>query len=205
MRLTSFLGRVNRVGAGTAVQDQPSLSFIDHLEARLESDPPKQKGERTRERLKIATAKMLEKKGYHAMRVSDVSDCAKVAEGSFYIYFRDKTDATVLVLTELLENFSNIDVKPETRKTVFDSIRSTNLRWISMCRANAGLMRCILQLGDEEPEFARLSQRSNRIWAERVALSATKRRTGLKAEPPPLAPYMLGAMMDETTQKICVY
>ena len=33
-----------------------TLSFIDHLEARLQTDPPKQKGQRTRERLKVATA-----------------------------------------------------------------------------------------------------------------------------------------------------
>ena len=81
------------------------LSFIEHLEEQLRTAPPKQKGLRTRQRLKIATARILERDGYHAMRVSDITARARLAEGSFYVYFKDKTDAALIVLSELLEGF----------------------------------------------------------------------------------------------------
>ncbi len=188
-----------------ADRHENALSFIAYLEAKLRQSPPKLKGERTRERLKIATARTLEKRGYHAMRVADVSECAGMAEGSFYIYFRDKTDAAVTVLTELLGDFYSLHVKPEPGIAAFEAIKAANARWIAICRANSGLMRCILQLGDEVPEFAHLSQRSNRLWTERVARSASRRRSGPKFETARLAAYMLSGMMDELVRKLVIY
>lgn len=181
-----------------------SLSYIEHLESALRDDPPKKKGQRTRDKLKIATARVLEMRGYHAMRVSEISEAAEVAEGSFYIYFKDKADASLTVLTDLLENFFNLEIPREGDRSVFDSIRLTNRRWISVSRANAGLMRCILQLGDEEPEFAKLSQNANRVWYERVAQGARRRR-GSDTATPLFAAYLLGGMMDELVRKLIIY
>jgi len=77
-------------------------SFTAALGNRLRSDPPKRKGDRTRERFKLATAQVLENVGFHAMRLSDITDAADASEGTFYIYFRDKRDATRTVLQEFL-------------------------------------------------------------------------------------------------------
>lgn len=182
-----------------------TLSFIDHLEAQLRDCPPKQKGQRTRERLKIATARILEQKGYHAMRVTDVTESAEVAEGSFYVYFKDKTDASLTVLTSLLDHFFALHMDSARGQTAFGSIRATNRKWIAVCRANSGLMRCIFQLGDEAPEFAQLSQRTNRSWYQRVSESVIRQRHGLEEGPVLLIVYMLGAMMDELVRKLIVY
>ena len=182
-----------------------TLSFIDHLEAQLRDCPPKQKGQRTRERLRIATAKILEQKGYHAMRVTDVTESAEVAEGSFYVYFKDKTDASLTVLTSLLDHFFALHMDSARGQTAFESIRAANRKWIAVCRANSGLMRCIFQLGDEAPEFAQLSQRTNRSWYQRVAESVIRQRQGLEAGSVLLIVYMLGAMMDELVRKLIVY
>ncbi len=182
-----------------------TLSFVDYLETQLREAAPKQKGERTRERLKIATARMLEEKGYHAMRVADVTECAGVAEGSFYIYFRDKKDASLTVLTSLLEDFVNLAGPHQAQRTPFEAIQITNRRWIALCRANSGLMRCIFQLGDEEPDFARLVQQTNRKWYERVALSVLRRHRNFGREQVLLVVYFLGAMMDEIVRKLIVY
>ena len=182
-----------------------TLSFIDHLEARLQTDPPKQKGQRTRERLKVATAKVLEQKGYHAMRVTDVTETAQVAEGSFYVYFKDKTDAALTVLTSLLEDFFPLHIDPPRERSAFDSIRFANRQWIALCRVNPGLVRCILQLGDEAPEFARLAQATNRAWYRRVTASVMRHREGLQDAPVMLMVTLLGAMMDELVRKLVVY
>ena len=182
-----------------------TLSFIEHLERSLRESPPKQRGLRTRERLKISAAKALEEKGYHGLRVADVTAGAKVAEGSFYVYFKDKTDVALTVLTELLEEFFRLDAKATPDRSPFEAIRQTNRRWLAVCRANAGLMRCILQLGDEEPELSRLSRRTSRIWYERVARSLKRRRSNVGTGPALFALYLLGGMMDELVRKLIIY
>jgi TetR/AcrR family transcriptional repressor of nem operon len=184
-----------------------SLSFVDYLETRLAADPPKQKGLRTRERLKIAAAKKLGESGYHALRVSDVSATAGLAEGSFYLYFKDKADITLQVLTQMLEESFELEGAAAPETTAYGAIRSSNRRWIALCRANAGLLRCVFQLGDEIAEFTRLPQRVNRIWYERVARAVTHRRDagGASLQIAMLAVYMLGAMMDELVRKLVIY
>lgn len=183
------------------------LSFIEHLEEQLRISPPRQKGLRTRQRLKIATARILARDGYHAMRVSDISARARLAEGSFYVYFRDKTDAALTVLSELLEDFLDLEVRSQSRgRTQFDAIQAANRRWIAVCRANAGLMRCILQLGDEDPRLAELVQRGNESWYQKIATSSSLRR-GLATDSGAalFVSYMLGSMMDELVRKLIIY
>jgi AcrR family transcriptional regulator len=184
-----------------------TLSFIEHLEEQLRTSPPKQKGLRTRQRLKIATAKILARDGYHAMRVADISARARLAEGSFYVYFRDKTDAALTVLSELLEDFLDLEVRSHSGdRSQFDAIRAANRRWIAVCRANAGLMRCILQLGDEDPRLADLVQKGNQKWYDRVAHTSTVRRgRGGRSDAALFSAYMLGSMMDELVRKLVIY
>lgn len=182
-----------------------TLSFIEYLETQLRENPPQKRGLRTRERLKIAAARALEEKGYHGLRVADVTAGAEVAEGSFYVYFTDKTDIALTVLTELLEEFFKLDAKSTADRSPFEAIRQTNRRWLAVCRANAGLMRCILQLGDEEPQLSRLSRRTNRIWYDRVARSLKRRRSSVGTGPALFAVYLLGGMMDELVRKLIVY
>jgi AcrR family transcriptional regulator len=187
-------------------QDRMTLSFVDYLERALLENPPKQRGLKTRERLKIAAAKALAEKGYHALRVADITAGAQVAEGSFYVYFTDKADVALIVLKELLEDFFHLDAKfVTTPRSPFEAIRQTNRRWLALCRANAGLMRCILQLGDEEPELSRLSHRTNRVWYERVARSLTRRKTAASTNPTLFALYLLGGMMGELVRKLIIY
>ncbi len=191
----------------TAVAAPPAtLSFIKHLEHALRAAPPKQKGLRTRQRLKIATAKVLERDGYHALRVSDISATAELAEGSFYVYFKDKTDASLTVLRELLEDFTSQGLDSDEEREPFEAIRAANRRWLAVCRANAGLARCILQLGDEDPDLSRLAQRVNRAWLERVVHSSAKRRGSNRgANAAMLAAYLMGGMMDELARKLIIY
>lgn len=184
-----------------------TLNFVDDLEHRLTTAPPRQKGQRTRERLKIAAARLLAEKGYHALRVGDVSAAAGLAEGSFYVYFQDKADITLTVLTELLEVSFDLEPVAAGESGAFGAIRASNRRWIALCRANAGLLRCVFQLGDEIAEFTRLPQRVNRIWYERVAQAVVRRHPDGAVSLPVamLAVYMLGAMMDELARKLVVY
>jgi len=61
------------------------------------------------------------------------------------------------VLTELLEEFLITEVGlAASPGSPFDAIRRANRYWLAFCRANQGLMRGVLQVGDELPKFAKL-------------------------------------------------
>lgn len=186
------------------ISDNPC--FITFLKDRLAKNPPSQKGARTRERLKIAAAEVLEEKGYLATKAGDIATRAGVAEGSFYIYFKDKSDSTIAVLTTLLDEFVLLPSQSADRaEHPFKAIRRANRRWISVARANPGLMRCVLQLGDENPDFAAVIQRANRTWFGHVARTVTRRRGIIDQGPTLFVVYLLGAMMDDILRKLIIY
>ncbi|HVK79239.1 MAG TPA: TetR/AcrR family transcriptional regulator [Verrucomicrobiae bacterium] len=185
----------------------PILRYADYLRHQVTHAPKKTKGERTKEALKLGAICVLDDVGYHALRVQDVCDAAQVGSATFYLYFENRADITLQVLTEYLAR--NVELLParEAGTSVFDTIRASNLRWLEIGRANAGLLRCVLQLGDEEPGFRELVHRSNRAWYERIALSILRRAPeGEISEDAALfAAYSLGAMMDEMARKLIVY
>jgi TetR/AcrR family transcriptional repressor of nem operon len=185
------------------------LSYIRFMEDTLAKDPPTRKSDRTRARLRIACARALEEHGYHSMRVVDITQKAGVAEGLFYAYFKDKLEITLQVLTIMLEDvFSkqSLAFEPAPRHSglhLYDAIFRANLKWILTCRANAGLMRCVLQVGDQQPEFSKLFQQINSAWYERVATAIVRQRPGRK--PAMMFTILLGSMMDEIVRRLIVY
>lgn len=184
-----------------------SPSFIEKLKHRLETDAPRRKGDRTRERLKLGAAQVLEQVGYHAMRIADVTNAAGTSDGSFYIYFADKKEITLNVLQEFLEDMQKGEFNSDGPRSSFQSICEANFGWLRIVRANAGLMRCVLQLADEDPEFGRIAHASNRNWLERIARSVVRKHRHRGAAPATamFAAYALGAMMDELVRRIAIY
>ena len=182
-----------------------SLSFVEYLERNLAESPPPKKGACTRERIKIATARMLEEHGYHMMRIKDITRCAGISEGSFYIYFTDKKDASLTTLTSFIIDFVDNIAPPEAVYAPFESIRAANRRWFRICRTNGGLMRCIYQLGDEDSDFARFFQRTIRQWYERTSGNIRFDRRHADGKTVLLAVYLMGSMMDELVRKLIVF
>jgi AcrR family transcriptional regulator len=183
-------------------------SYKAQLARRLKTDPPKRKGERTRERFKLATARVLEKTGYHAMRVSDITKAAKSSDGSFYMYFKDKKDVALTVLREFLEGMQLVGASHAGRgHDPFESIRYANASWIHTVRVNAGLMRSVFQMSDEDGDFSRLVHSTNRAWYERVARSVVKNHPEGSVDPSAalFAVWALGSMMDEIMRRVVVY
>ena len=183
-------------------------SFTDHLARELENNPPKRKGERTRDRIKLAAARVLERSGFHGMRVGDITQAAGASDGVFYMYFKDKKDVALQVLEEFLTGMQLAgETPPGEPRSPFHRIRLANLNWISIVRANAGLMRSVLQLSDEDPEFGRLVHASNRAWYRRVAKSVVREHGEGRVDPSValFAASALGAMMDELTRRVVVY
>ncbi|WP_380916248.1 TetR/AcrR family transcriptional regulator [Sphingomonas canadensis] len=183
------------------------VRYADYLEYMIEVAPKRTKGERTKDMLKFGAIKVLDEVGYHAMRVSDICEAAGVAAATFYLYFENKEQVTRVVLAEYLDAaMKMMAVRPEG-KGAFAAIRASHLKWIEVMYANAGLMRCILQLGDEVEDFRDLAHAANKAWYERIAQSV------IRDHPAGVAPrdvvllsaYALGGMMDELARKLVIH
>jgi AcrR family transcriptional regulator len=191
----------------TAASARPPISFIAALERRLSDAPPKLKSERTRERIRIAAAKVLSENGFHATRVIDITAEAGLAEGSFYVYFNDKIEVAHDVLTALLEEHLAFYVHADETRDPYEAIFKANARWIAVARSNAGLIRCLLQVGEEVAPLERMTQKTNREWYGRVARGVVKRLPSSQLPEDHLIflAYALGAMMDELLRKLVIY
>ena len=127
------------------------------------------RGERARAGLKAAALVVLEREGYHKMRIADVTGEAGVAQGLFYHYFTDLKSLTLEVLTD----FAMVGSDPqEIEKGVapgdwYARIYAYNLMVVKSYARRPGVMRCLLQLADEDSDFSamlRENYRGQLMW-----------------------------------------
>ena len=112
---------------------------------------------------------MLERDGYHKMRIADVTREAGVAQGLFYHYFKDLKSMTLEVLTDFAQGYSDPrDIEKDVpRGDWYARIYAHNLLVVRSYARRPGIMRCLLQLADEEPEFSamlRENYRQQLMW-----------------------------------------
>src|SRR5512134_1935989 len=70
-------------------------SFIDRHMARRRSDDKRQ-------RILQAAVKVFARKGYHGAKVAEIARRANVADGTIYLYFRNKEDILVSLFDEVM-------------------------------------------------------------------------------------------------------
>ncbi len=128
-----------------------------------------ERGERARARLMEAALVVLERDGYHKMRIADVTREAGVAQGLFYHYFKDLKSLTVEVLSDFAQASSDpAAIERDVRKgDWYGRIYAHNLVVVKSYARRPGIMRCLLQLADEDAEFSamlRETYRSQLMW-----------------------------------------
>jgi AcrR family transcriptional regulator len=157
------------------VEQAAPLSFADHLKAGLATGAFASKGDRTRYRLRIAAAQALEEGGYQGLKVADVCTLADVALGTFYVYFRDKTEIATDVVMSFIDHLYEGAREVARGQGDYETIFRTNLFFVQAYRANPGLMRCHVQLQSDEASFRALWQPRHRAWLETLARSIQRR------------------------------
>lgn len=184
------------------------MDYTEYLDQRVKREGPKRKGERTRDRLKIATSELLNELSYQELRITDICDQANVAPGTFYLYYENKEILTIEILSEYVEMWTELSTKAAAEigaeGDLFEAIYHTNLSYIQLAQANPGLTRCVLQISDIEPEFAEfVHQVSSQVYARTVA--AIAKRTRLPSSPVLLLTVnALGSMMDDMVRRLFV-
>ena len=139
-----------RTAAETGRSAQPRTS---HLVSELSP-----RGSRARAKLIGAARIVIERVGYHRMRISDVTKEAGVATGLFYHYFPDLKTLTICVLEEFLTEFESfrIDTGDDWYKRIFHFSKLL----VGQYAKNPGLVSCLLQTANQEPEFRDLYEAS---------------------------------------------
>ncbi|MBC2860045.1 TetR/AcrR family transcriptional regulator [Stappia sp. 28M-7] len=175
------------------------LFYPQALTARAAGRP---KGERTRAQIQAAACAVLDRQGPQEFTVSAVCEQAGISNGTFYIYFADRT----VLLDDLLVGFVGFlqaamrvagSAQPE------DPVRAATSAYVELFRRNPGLMRCLVHHLDTLPQAREAFHRLNRDWLETVVAAVERRlhRLGrgeaVDREELLRRAYALGGMVDQ--------
>ena len=142
--------------------------YVDLLSAQIEKDQSIAKGERRKLKLLLAAAEILQEGGYHKMRVADIINKAKVARGTFYIYFEDKSDIALQVLSDFRAQMLNSSRINLSGKDWRNKAYLSNLYYAELYQMNSGLLQAFYQFVDEADDFRRMRHKKEREWVERL-------------------------------------
>lgn len=145
------------------------IRFANYLEAMALDGKRGTRGERSKLRLMAAGASLLDSSGYQELKIEDVAAAAKLAKGTFYIYFKTKDD----FLRELVQRYCDFEPQTIPRFTPELSTYVTAREFISWYErtfvANLGIIRCMVQMGAVDPAVRECwLLRNGRIVSESV-------------------------------------
>lgn len=180
--------------APPTLADAP-LHVLLEAETRAETRLPK--GERTRARLLAAAAFHLERDGFVNLRVADICTRAEVSQGTFYVYFDNKTAISAALLRDFNERGMHFLRQQGPHTDAWSSIRKPTGALARLYRLNPGLMRCLWQISDETPEFGEILRAGNAIWMQAVARSTLRRTQGAEPALALAIAYVMAAMVDQ--------
>lgn len=155
--------------ASMSLPSTSSNSFSDFLLHRSLAGAQETKGERTRDRIIAAAAGLLEKGGYHQLRIVDIASGADVSPASIYQYFNNKTEITVGVMTEFLKRTEKVMLGGPLTGEAYTDIYEAILRFVKFFRDNSGLMRALHLMSDDLPEIGNLTIRTYAQWRKTLA------------------------------------
>ena len=157
------------------------------------------KGVRRRENLKAAALVALEKKGYRALRLTDIAREAGVNISLVYHYFTDKAELVFDALRDMVD-MGRVQGDGENRpRDPFEALLHANRMFAEFYRDHPGLMRAIVHFDEEHPEFHDLYSQGNRDWMARIAGNIAKRcpDAGLSESEATALAYAIGGMVDK--------
>lgn len=146
--------------------DFPPLADTSGMKER----PTTARGVRTRAALVTAARTVFERDGFLASRLTDITDEANLAVGTFYTYFATKDE----IFTAVLEAAQD-DMLHPGMPHVGDSdnpaevIEASNRAYLIAYKRNAKLMMLMHQVAAINPEFKKLRVRRSQVFAERNA------------------------------------
>jgi AcrR family transcriptional regulator len=108
----------------------------------LPSAPTQKRSLEKHARLKAAGLALFAEKGYERTSIDDIARRAGLALGTFYQHFRSKRQLLLVLMDELLESLSRLNLQPAANSGVQTALRdllarsfSRDLHYLGACRA----------------------------------------------------------------------
>jgi AcrR family transcriptional regulator len=134
--------------AGPAAQPVPPVDDNRSLRPR---------GQRTRQQLLDAGAKVLPARGYHDARVDDIVELAGVSHGSFYRYFENKEDFFRVLAEEASSRMiQTLHAFPADAEAA--ALHDWLDEWFATYQSNGGIISTWQEMHASDPVLVRFSQ-----------------------------------------------
>ena len=179
------------------------------LKQRAENCQDAPKRIRTRRKLLAATAAVMEQSGYEGLTIDSVVKEAKVARGTFYLYFADRSIAAIAVTRAFAAVMRKLRPRGGSKLPAAESIYRTNLFYILSFSVNSRLLAGRESLMRDCPQLIRRRDAVNIRWTQTV-LRDLCNRSGAPPElladsQARLAIRAVISMADEFLREIYVY
>jgi AcrR family transcriptional regulator len=175
-----------------------AIRYAAYLEALAQEIRKKRTGERSRLKLLAACARLLDTTDFRDLLVEQIAQEAGVAKGTFYIYFKSKDD----FLRELGKLYTDFELQTYPRLSSRNSDFTNTRLWVSWYErtfaVNAGVLRCVIQMGASDPQMREIWFVRNSRIVDRAMQGWEKRYPGLD---PVLHRWMMrtaGGMLDQS-------
>ncbi|MGI9018343.1 MAG: TetR/AcrR family transcriptional regulator [Euzebya sp.] len=158
------------------------------------------RGERTRQRLRIAARQAFAELGWQGARVQDIAERAGVSHGTFYTYYDNRNAVLVDLVTDTMAAFIELASQPWEGEDARSAVEKIIGGFLDTYEADAGVMHTWLQASREEPEFGALYLDLRQRFVDRiteqleVVVHAAERRR--KVPPPAAVAGALAAMVE---------
>ncbi|MEO8448762.1 MAG: TetR/AcrR family transcriptional regulator [Gemmatimonadota bacterium] len=178
----------------------PAKNYASDLVAHADAITQSRSGERTRLNLLAAGARLLDKSGYRDLNVAGICEAAEQAKGTFYVYFETKER----FLLELLRSYVPYELTTYPQLSPKMSAYPATKIWITWYERtfaqNAGILRCMVQRSELDPDVQRIWHERNRHLVDRAVHEVVSRLTRQPKDPELLrnAIRATGGMLDQS-------
>lgn len=179
-----------------------AIRFSSYLEALSLEIKKSRSGEKSTLKLMAAGARLLDSVGYRDLNVENICTEAKLAKGTFYVYFESKE----VFLNQLITRYINFEVQTSPHSDIQLSPFQGVMEWVTWYErtfsANVGVLRCMVQLSATSTEHLDLWHQRNSSIVDRV-LDHISRRLDIAAQSEVyelmrMAVRSVGGMMDQS-------
>jgi AcrR family transcriptional regulator len=127
------------------------------------ADPRQKRSLEKRTRLKAAGLALFAEKGFEGTSIDDIARRAKLAVGGFYQHFRSKRQLLLVLMDELLEKLSRLDLRPQSMSDPRTGLRELLARAFSHDLQYMGAYRAWQEAALSDPDLAR-KERQIHAW-----------------------------------------
>jgi AcrR family transcriptional regulator len=144
--------------------------------------PVQKRSREKRDRLKAAGLELFGEKGYEGTSIEEIARRARMAVGGFYQHFRSKRQLLLVLMDDLLERLSELNLQPQPSTDVRGRLRSFLSRAFSTDLKYLGAYRAWREAMASDAELARKQERIQAWTTGRVmtAFSMLQRFQGAR-------------------------